>query len=62
MNPLPPDLTVPPPGLPRFPRELDLCVTGRCNLKCRYCFYADEMAARNDLPTERWFALFEEVG
>jgi SynChlorMet cassette radical SAM/SPASM protein ScmE len=57
-----PDLTVPPPGLPRFPRELDLCLTGRCNLKCRYCFYADEMAARNDLPTERWLALFEEVG
>jgi len=57
-----PDLTVPPPGLPRFPRELDLCITGRCNLKCRYCFYADEMAARNDLPTERWLALFEELG
>ena len=57
-----PDLTVPPSGLPRFPRELDLCVTGRCNLKCRYCFYADEMVARNDLPTERWLALFEEVG
>jgi SynChlorMet cassette radical SAM/SPASM protein ScmE len=55
-------LTVPPPGLPHFPRELDLCITGRCNLKCRYCFYADEMAARNDLPTERWFALFEEIG
>jgi len=63
IEPLPiPDLTVPPPGLPRFPRELDLCITGRCNLKCRYCFYADEMAARNDLPTERWLALFEEVG
>jgi SynChlorMet cassette radical SAM/SPASM protein ScmE len=57
-----PDVTVPPPGLPRFPRELDICITGRCNLKCRYCYYADEMAARNDLPTERWLALFEEVG
>jgi len=57
-----PDLTVPPPGLPRFPRELDLCITGRCNLKCRYCYYADEMAARNDLPTERWLVLFDEVG
>jgi len=57
-----PDLTVPPPGLPRFPRELNLCITGRCNLRCRYCFYADEMVARNDLPTERWLVLLEELG
>ncbi len=56
-----PDLTVPPPGLARFPRELNLCITGRCNLKCRYCFYADEMVTRNDLPTERWLALFREI-
>lgn len=56
-----PDLTVPPPGLVGFPRSLDLFVTGRCNLKCRYCYYADEMTARKDLPTERWLALFEEV-
>jgi len=56
------DVTVPPPGLPRFPKEMNLCITGRCNLKCRYCFYADEMSARNDLPTERWLALFEELG
>jgi SynChlorMet cassette radical SAM/SPASM protein ScmE len=56
------DLTVPPPGLRPAPKELDLCITGRCNLKCRYCFYADEMAARSDLTTERWLALFEELG
>ncbi len=62
-EPLPvPDLTVPPDGLARFPRQMSLCITGRCNLKCRYCYYADEMAARNDLPTERWLALFEELG
>ncbi|UCG42935.1 MAG: radical SAM protein [candidate division WOR-3 bacterium] len=57
-----PDLTVPPTGLSRAPRELSLCVTGRCNLKCRYCFYADEMTGRSDLPTERWLALFDELG
>ncbi|MBN2537949.1 radical SAM protein [candidate division WOR-3 bacterium] len=65
MNPEPvpvPDLTVPPAGLPRGPRTVDLSLTGRCNLKCRYCFYADEMAGRNDLPTERWLAFFEEMG
>jgi SynChlorMet cassette radical SAM/SPASM protein ScmE len=65
MNPEPlpiPDLTVPPPGLCRFPKSLDLSITGRCNLKCRYCFYADEMAALSDMPSARWHALFEELG
>ena len=44
------------------PRSVDIAVTGRCNLKCRYCFYADEMAARNDLSAERWLVFFEELG
>jgi SynChlorMet cassette radical SAM/SPASM protein ScmE len=62
-EPLPiPDLAVPPPGLCRFPKSLDLSLTGRCNLKCRYCFYADEMTALSDMPAERWHALFEELG
>jgi SynChlorMet cassette radical SAM/SPASM protein ScmE len=62
-EPLPiPDLTVPPPGLCRFPKSLDLSLTGRCNLKCRYCFYADEMTALSDMPAERWHDLFEELG
>ena len=57
-----PDLTVPPPGLCRFPKSLDLSLTGRCNLKCRYCFYANEMTALSDMPSARWQALFEELG
>jgi SynChlorMet cassette radical SAM/SPASM protein ScmE len=44
------------------PRHVDIAITGRCNLACRYCFYADEMVARSDLPTERWLAFFEELG
>lgn len=44
------------------PRSVDIAITGRCNLACKYCFYADEMAARGDLPTERWLAFFEELG
>lgn len=61
---LPPvlDLTVPPPGLRPAPKTLEISITGRCNLKCRYCFYADEMAALSDLPTERWLAFFDELG
>ena len=37
-------------------------MTGRCNLGCLYCFYADEMAARDDLPEERWQVFFDELG
>ena len=44
------------------PRDLSIAITGRCNLRCQYCFYADEMAALSDLPTERWLAFFEELG
>jgi SynChlorMet cassette radical SAM/SPASM protein ScmE len=43
-------------------RSVDIAITGRCNIKCKYCFYADEMAALNDLPTERWLSFFEELG
>ena len=56
------DPTVPPPGLARAPQAVDISLTGRCNLSCRYCFFAGEMAGLSDLPTERWLALFEELG
>lgn len=44
------------------PLSVDIAITGRCNLRCRYCFYADEMRALDDLPAERWLAFFEELG
>jgi SynChlorMet cassette radical SAM/SPASM protein ScmE len=44
------------------PRQVDIAITGRCNLSCAYCFYADEMVARQDLPTERWLSFFNELG
>ena len=56
------DLTAPPPGLMRVPKTVEICITGRCNLSCRYCFYADEMAALTDLPKARWLTFFEEMG
>ena len=43
------------------PRSLDLSLTGRCNLGCAYCYYADEMAGRRDLPAEAWLAFFAEL-
>ena len=52
------------PTLQKLPpiRNLNIAITGRCNLHCKYCFYADEMTALRDLPTERWLAFFEELG
>jgi SynChlorMet cassette radical SAM/SPASM protein ScmE len=44
------------------PKHVDIAITGKCNLACRYCFYADEMIARTNLPTERWLSFFEELG
>lgn len=56
------DPTVPPRNLRNRPREIDISITGRCNLKCAYCFYADEMTALSDLSTQRWLDCFRELG
>jgi SynChlorMet cassette radical SAM/SPASM protein ScmE len=44
------------------PRSLDIAITGQCNLRCHYCFYADEMVARSDLSTEQWLVFFDQLG
>jgi SynChlorMet cassette radical SAM/SPASM protein ScmE len=44
------------------PRHVDIAITGRCNLACKYCFYADEMVARTDLSTEQWLDFLAELG
>lgn len=46
----------------KSPKSVSMSITGRCNLQCKYCFYSDEMTALSDLPTNRWFAFFEELG
>ncbi len=43
------------------PKVIDLCLTGKCNMHCDYCFYANEMAGRKDLPKEEWFTFFDEL-
>ena len=43
------------------PRSFDLSLTGRCNLKCAYCFYADEMAGRQDLMVATKLAAAEQA-
>jgi SynChlorMet cassette radical SAM/SPASM protein ScmE len=44
------------------PRSVSISITGRCNLRCKYCFYADEMTALKDLPAENWLTFFDELG
>lgn len=48
--------------LRKTPRSVDIAITGRCNLDCQYCFYADEMIARGDLSTDEWKKIFIELG
>jgi SynChlorMet cassette radical SAM/SPASM protein ScmE len=50
------------PHIDDAPQTLDISVTGRCNLACRYCFYADAMHSRPDLPAEQWLSFFDELG
>lgn len=45
-----------------LPTSVEIALTGRCNLRCQYCFYNDEMVALSDLSTEEWLAFFRELG
>jgi SynChlorMet cassette radical SAM/SPASM protein ScmE len=47
---------------PALPTNMEIALTGRCNLRCQYCFYADEMVALKNLPTEKWLAFFDQLG
>jgi SynChlorMet cassette radical SAM/SPASM protein ScmE len=44
------------------PQTLDVSLTGKCNFRCQYCFYADSMHSRQDLPVEQWLSFFAELG
>lgn len=51
------------PVVMRTPRELDLEITARCNLRCTYCYFFDNPAVEyGDLPAEEWLQFFEECG
>jgi SynChlorMet cassette radical SAM/SPASM protein ScmE len=44
------------------PRSLDLEVTNRCNLRCRYCSHFSSAGdVSRDLPTGEWLRFFEEL-
>lgn len=49
--------------LMRTPREVDLEITSRCNLRCSYCYFFDNPAVTyQDLPTAEWLQFFDELG
>jgi SynChlorMet cassette radical SAM/SPASM protein ScmE len=50
------------PDIHDSPQSVDISITGKCNLHCPYCFYANEMQSRQDLPTKQWLSFFEELG
>jgi len=47
----------------RTPRTVDIDLTARCNLRCRYCYFFDNPAVPyQDLPTDEWLQFFDELG
>jgi len=48
--------------LMKTPKSLDLDITSRCNLKCKYCFHRTSPAdTGGELPTEAWVKFMEEL-
>ena len=46
----------------RTPKTVDLDITNRCNLRCKYCYhFASAGDVDQDLPTEEWLRFFEEL-
>jgi len=46
--------------LMKTPRSVDLLITGRCNLRCKYCSYFTSAAeVAEELSTEEWLNFFE---
>jgi len=44
------------------PRSVDIDVTGRCNLRCAYCYhFASAADTPDDLPTAVWLRFFAEL-
>ncbi len=46
----------------RTPQSVDIDITDRCNLRCRYCYFFSSPAdVKTDLPVEEWLRFFEEL-
>jgi len=48
--------------LMRTPKKMDIDITNRCNLRCRYCYHFESAGdAGVDLPAAEWLQFFEEL-
>lgn len=46
----------------KTPRSLDIAITNRCNLRCKYCSHFSSAGdVGRDLPIEEWLRFFEEL-
>jgi SynChlorMet cassette radical SAM/SPASM protein ScmE len=46
----------------RTPKSVDIDITDRCNLRCKYCYFFTSPAdIKQDLPQEEWLRFFEEL-
>jgi len=46
----------------KTPRNVDIDITHRCNLRCRYCFHFTSPGdVAEDLPAAEWLRFFEEL-
>lgn len=46
----------------RTPKSVDIDITDRCNLRCKYCyFYTSPADVKTDLPAEEWIRFFGEL-
>jgi SynChlorMet cassette radical SAM/SPASM protein ScmE len=44
------------------PRSVDIDITNRCNLRCKYCYhFSGPGDVAEDLPKEEWLQFFEEL-
>jgi SynChlorMet cassette radical SAM/SPASM protein ScmE len=52
----------PNPRLWKTPQTIELAITNRCNLRCKYCYYFTSPAdVGHDLPLDEWLKFFEEL-
>ena len=46
----------------RTPRSVDVSITNRCNLRCKYCYHFTSAGdVDHDLSTEEWLEFFQEL-